>query len=170
VEYVFINSLFKGTSATTFSPNTPMTRAMLVTVMYRMQGTTPAIAYDNPFSDVPTGAYYTTAVEWAAANGITKGIGGGLFAPEADITRQDIAVILMRYSEFAKVQFPITLQYAVEFTDHNEIASYAAQAVEALYCGGIIYGKPGNLFDPRGSATRADVAAILHRFIEAVNK
>jgi uncharacterized repeat protein (TIGR02543 family) len=167
VEYVYTNNLFNGTSATTFGPNMPMTRAMLVTVLFRMHGAS-AGAYDNPFSDVPADEYYAAAVAWAAANGIVEGVGSGMFAPNADITRQDMAVIFTRYSEYANKQFPVTLQYS-EFADDAAIASYAKQAVETLFCGGIVNGKNGNIFDPAGSTTRAEMAAIFHRFIEAVN-
>jgi hypothetical protein len=89
-----------------------------------------------------------------------------MFAPDAEITRQDLAVILMRYAEFANRQFPVTLQYDT-FTDDADIAGYAQQAIQTLAGGGILSGKPGGLFDPQGSATRAEVASVLHRFIEA---
>jgi hypothetical protein len=161
VEYAAVNGLFEGTSATTFSPNTPMTRGMLVTVLYRLHGSA-AGSSGNPFSDVPGGQYYTDAVLWAAANGIVEGY-DGKFSPNAPITRQDMAVILLRYAEYAGKQFPVTLQY-VTFADDASIADYAANAVKTLYCGGIISGKPGNIFDPKGNATRAEVAAVLHRF------
>jgi hypothetical protein len=134
-----------------------------------MQGISPAIVHNNPFSDVPADAYYRTALEWAAANGIISGIGGGLFAPDANITRQDLALNLMRYAAFANIQIPVTRQYTA-FADEDKIAPYAKEAVEALYCGGIVSGKPGGLFDPQGSATRAKVAATLHRFLEAIDK
>ncbi|MDR1617244.1 MAG: S-layer homology domain-containing protein, partial [Syntrophomonadaceae bacterium] len=118
------------------------------------------------------GAYYTTAVEWAAANNIVKGYGDGRFGPDDNITREQLAAIIMRYAGYANKQFPVTRQF-VTFADDAQIADYAKNAVQALYNGGIISGKPnlspegGNLFDPRGEATRAEVAAMLHRFILA---
>jgi hypothetical protein len=106
-------------------------------------------------------------VEWAKQNGIVSGVGGNRFSPDAEITRQDLAVVITRYADFAEKQFPVTLQYAV-FTDETDIAEYAKSAVQTLYCGGIVSGKPNNLFDPRGSATRAEVATVFHRFMEAI--
>jgi len=101
-------------------------------------------------------------VAWAAANGIVNGIGGGLFAPNANITRQDMATILKRYMDAMGKTIPANRQY-ITFIDNDDIADYAKGAVETLYCGGIINGKPGNIFDPKGTATRAEVAAMLHR-------
>ena len=115
------------------------------------------------FGDVTAGQYYAAYAEWAKENGIVNGVGGGNFAPGAEITRQDLAVLLSRYAEFAGEQFPVTLQYAT-FADDDLIADYARIAVERLYCGGIVSGKPDNAFDPRGNATRAEVAAMLQRF------
>ncbi|MDR1616479.1 MAG: S-layer homology domain-containing protein, partial [Syntrophomonadaceae bacterium] len=103
---------------------------------------------------------------------IVSGIGDNKFAPDAEITRQDLAAIITRYAEYANKQFPATRQF-VTFADDAQIADYAKNDVQTLYNGGIISGKPnlspegGNVFDPRGSATRAEVAAMLHRFIEA---
>ncbi|MDR1065372.1 MAG: S-layer homology domain-containing protein, partial [Oscillospiraceae bacterium] len=118
------------------------------------------------FTDVPANEWYTDAVAWASANGIVNGVGGNRFAPDDFITRQDLAAIIMRYAEHSSKQFPVTLQYQ-SFADEAGIAEYAKSAVRALYCGGIVNGKPGKLFDPAGTATRAEAAALLRRFIEA---
>jgi hypothetical protein len=165
VRYVHENGLFAGTSATTFSPGTPMTRGMIVTVLGRLYGTDTEAYASSGFDDVTPGKYYTPYVEWAKQNGIVSGVGGNRFSPDAEITRQDLAVIITRYADFAEKQFPVTLQYAV-FTDEADIAEYAKSAVQTLYCGSIVSGKPNNLFDPKGNATRAEVAAILHRFTD----
>jgi uncharacterized repeat protein (TIGR02543 family) len=167
VEYVFANGLFKGTSATTFSPNLPMTRAMLATVLWRMQGNPLPDGSALPFTDVAGGAYYTEAVMWAAENGIVKGIGGGLFAPDTEITRQDMAVMLMRYIEFIKYDYAVSEEYLV-FADEDEISGYAKNAVQVLNKLGIINGKGNNIIDPKEKATRAEAAAMLHRFSEAI--
>jgi hypothetical protein len=167
VRYAHENGLFAGTSATTFSPNTPMTRGMLVTVLGRLYGVDVNAYTSSGFDDVKPGEYYASYVEWAKQSGIVSGIGGNKFSPDAEITRQDLAVVITRYADFAKKQFPVTLQYAV-FADEADIAEYAKNAVQTLYCGSIVSGKANNLFDPKGSATRAEVAAILSRFIEAV--
>jgi uncharacterized repeat protein (TIGR02543 family) len=160
VEYVYTNGLFAGTSAVTFSPNAPMTRAMLVTVLWRMEGT-PA-AGGNSFTDVANGLWYSDAVAWAAANEIVNGVGAGLFAPDADIMRQDMAVILQRYMSFIELDYAVNDEYRV-FADEDEIAGYAKNAVQILNKLGIINGKGNDVIDPRGTAIRAEVAAILHR-------
>jgi hypothetical protein len=188
VQFAYESGLFSGTSANTFSPNTPMTRAMLVTVLYRLahQNLPDDTTIRNPFADVAENAYYTGAVVWAYEKGIVSGVGGDNFAPETDISRQDLAVLLLRYAEYAGEQFPVTLQYA-PFADDNATAGYAKNAVQTLFSGGIISGKPAtsivtpqgehqlspegsDLFDPQGQATRAEVAAVLHRFIAAVGR
>ncbi|MDR1245490.1 MAG: S-layer homology domain-containing protein, partial [Clostridiales Family XIII bacterium] len=155
-----------GTSATSFSPQTPMTRGMIITVLGRLAGADEDASASGGFSDIETGAYYTTYVAWAAANGLVSGTGAGDFAPNADVTRQDLATLIARYAEFAGLGVP-PLYAAGSFDDDAQTADYAKDALQTLTAGGILNGKPGNIFDPRGSATRAEVAAILHRFIEA---
>ncbi|MDR2355905.1 MAG: S-layer homology domain-containing protein, partial [Clostridiales Family XIII bacterium] len=167
VEYAHTNGLFAGTSATSFSPNALMTRGMLVTVLGRLHGVDQSAYATSGFGDVAAGRYYTAYVEWAKENGIVMGTGSS-FAPDAEITRQDLAAIVTRYIDFADKHFPVTLQYTI-FADETAIADYAKNAVQTLSGGGILTGKPGNSFDPRGSATRAEVAAVLHRFIEKTN-
>jgi hypothetical protein len=164
VVYVLANGLMNGTSATEFEPRSHMTRAMLVTVLHRLEGS-PAPGGGGSFDDVASGQWYSDAVAWASEIGVVNGVGGGRFAPNVEISRQDLAVILTRYADAAGKQFPVTLQY-VTFADENSIADYAKNAVQTLYTGGIVNGKQDNAFDPRGSATRAEVAAMLHRFIE----
>jgi hypothetical protein len=163
VAFVYTHGLFAGTSATTFSPEMAMTRGMLVTVLYRLYGAA-AGSSNNPFSDVPSGQYYTDAVLWAAANGIVEGY-NGKFNPNDPITRQDMAVVLARYADFAGAKLPETRSY-VPFRDDADVADYAKEAIEAMFRAMIIRGKPGDLVDPQGNATRAEVAAMLHRFIE----
>jgi hypothetical protein len=165
INFAVANGLFAGTSATAFSPNLPMTRGMIVTVLGRLYGADTSAYASSGFNDVQTGQYYTPYIEWAKEIGIISGIGDNRFAPDATITRQDFAVIITNYAKFAGKQFPVTLQYQT-FADESEIAEYAKNAVQTLYGGGIISGKGNNLFDPQGSATRAEVASILHRFIE----
>jgi hypothetical protein len=116
------------------------------------------------FSDVAADAWYGGAMAWATENGLVSGIGGGLFAPEASITRQDLAVLLLRYAWHIDKGLPPKRTYA-GFADDGQIADYARQAAEILYEATVIGGKPGNLFDPRGSATRAETAAMFHRLI-----
>jgi hypothetical protein len=170
VLYAVENDLMNGTSAASFSPRTPMTRGMIITVLGRLAGadedTNEGAAASGGFSDIEAGAYYTPYVAWAAANGLVSGTGAGGFAPNEDVTRQDLATLIARYAEFAGLSVP-PLRPAESFDDDALTADYAKDALRALTAGGILNGKPGNIFDPRGGATRAEVAAILHRFIEA---
>jgi hypothetical protein len=167
VEYAYINGLMTGTSATAFSPDTAMTRAMLVTVLYRLAVGDGVLDVPSPgFIDVPPGQWYTDAVAWAHSAGIVSGIGDNKFAPDAKIARQDLAVMLARYADAMETALPAT-RAAAAFADAGDVAGYAKDATDALYRAGIVSGKPGNLFDPRGPATRAEVAAMLHRFILA---
>jgi hypothetical protein len=177
VEYVHTNGLMNGTGAAAFSPDVKISRAMIVTILYRCEqasletaaaggGVPDAPSPGTAFTDVPANEWYTDAVAWASANGIVNGVGGNSFAPDDFITRQDLAAIIIRYADYAEKRFPVTLQYQ-SFADEAGIAEYAKSAVQTLYCGGIVNGKPGNLFDPTGTATRAEAAALLRRFIEA---
>jgi hypothetical protein len=166
VEWVYLRGLMDGTgdNPPLFSPKAPMTRAMLVTVLYRMQVAVPSIAYGNPFSDVPDGAYYTTAVEWAAANGIVDGVGDSRFAPSTNITREQTATILLNYAKHIGSGPRGAWATQLGFADTSQISNWAIEG--AMYChmNGIITGRPGGLFDPKGETTRSEIAAILHRF------
>ena len=170
VSYVYQNNLMNGTSASPmlFSPNAPLTRGMIVTILYRQAGSPSVSGLANPFSDVPGGQWYTDAVIWAAENDIVLGIGDGLYAPEVDVTMEQLSAILYRYAQFLGEAPAGSLDGALAFADAASIADYAKDA--ALFCSnnGIITGKPGNLFDPQGNATRAEAAAMLNRFIESV--
>jgi hypothetical protein len=171
VQYVVENGIFNGTGATTFSPNNPMTRGMVVTVLYRLQGAVPAIAYGNPFGDVAEGQFYTDAVLWAAANGIVNGVGdGSTFAPNASISRQDLAAILLRYAEFREEGPVGAWAIYLDYADLEQVADYAGSAVMWVTLKGLMTGKPAptgsNLFDPAGATTRAEVAAVLHRLAD----
>ncbi|MDR2088539.1 MAG: S-layer homology domain-containing protein [Clostridiales Family XIII bacterium] len=168
VKYALDKGLMNGTAADRFSPNAAMTRAMLVTVLYRSAGGS-SVAADNPFADVADGQWYTDAVLWAGANGIVNGVGGGRFAPDAAITRQDLVTILARHSEFESRQFRDDARYAA-FADEDGIANYAKSAVQIFFNAGVVTGKPGNLFDPQGNATRAEVATVFERLVEEMQE
>jgi hypothetical protein len=175
VAFVFINGLFKGASETTFEPHAVMTRAMLVTVLHRIDKPGQALNYENPFTDVPEGAYYAEAVKWAAANGIVEGVTGGrLFEPDAAVTREQLAVILTRYMSYKGVDLPVTSEFII-FADYDAISAYAVDAIQTLNKLGIINGVGANadgltIIDPQGSAARAQVAAMLHRLLKAINE
>ena len=167
VKDVHQNGLFAGTSANTFSPQMPMTRGMVVTVLGRLAGIDISDYSGVSFDDVDTAQWYAPYIKWAAEMGIVSGVGNNNYAPDADISRQDLAVILYRYAEVMGITLPET-ETAADFADGSDIAGYATAAVAAMQKAGIISGKPGNVFDPQGIATRAEVAAMLHRFCEAV--
>jgi hypothetical protein len=165
VAYAHRNGLLGGTGAVTFSPGLPMNRAMLATVLGRMAKVN-AGAYTRTlsFGDVAPGQYYAPYAQWAYANAIMNGAGGA-FAPDAPVARQDLAVILMNYARYTGRQLPVKKTYT-GFADSGMIDAYAKDAAETIFRAGIMGGKPGNLFDPAGSVTRAEMAAILRRFIE----
>jgi len=157
-----------GTGAVTLGPDMSTTRGMIVTILYRAAGSPDVSGLSNPFSDVAGGQYYRDAVIWAAANGIVAGIGNGKYDPDANITRQDLAVILYRYAQWAGIELPVTQDYT-GFTDDAHVANYAKDAIEAFFKAGIINGYPDGSFQPNGTATRAEVAAMIHRFFEITN-
>ena len=167
VDYAVAHGLFGGTSANTFEPETAMTRAMLVTVLWRYEGEPEA--GKNTFSDVPNGQWYTKAVAWAAENGIVGGVGNNRFDPDGKITREQMATILFRYAQKKGIDTSKRGDLS-SFPDANKISVYAKEAIQWAVAEGIINGSDGKLL-PQGSATRAQVATILMRFIEnIVNK
>lgn len=163
VEFAYSNNLFSGTSASTFAPNTPMTRGMLATVLGRMSGADVS-GYVSGFDDVADGAYYAKYTGWAREKGIVSGVGGNSFAPDAIITRQDMAVMLARYAAAMGLKAPV-MNAGAAFADAGSIAPYAKDAAAAMQKAGIIGGKPGGVFDPHAGASRAEVSAMLHRFM-----
>ena len=163
VKYAFDNGLMNGTGATTFEPNTNLTRAMLVTVLYRYEGE-PAVTASNPFSDVVAGQWYTDAVIWASENKIVEGYGDGVFGTTDNITREQVATILLRYAKFKNIDTSATADLSA-YTDVNEIASWALDAMK--WTGeGLITGRTATELAPKGETTRAEVATVLMRFIE----
>ena len=158
VEYVSDNGIMNGTSATTFSPESSMTRAMLVTVLYRASGS-PAVTGSANFTDVSSNAYYTDAVAWASANGIVTGYGNGRFGSNDPVNRAQIAAILWRYAGSPNAES------GQDFADENTIPTYASTAVDWARANGVVNGKEGNRFDPQGNATRAQVATILRNYL-----
>jgi hypothetical protein len=169
VRFVRENGLMNGTAADRFSPELPITRGMIVTILYRHAGERNVDSLNNPFDDVAESQYYADPVKWAAESGIVEGVGTRQFAPDKRITRQDLAVILYRYAACIGAE-PPTVRPPQEFTDAAEISGYAGEAVMALYRAGILNGKDGGVFDPRGAASRAESAAMLHRFIQAIGQ
>lgn len=165
VMFVYENGLFSGTDSRSFSPNASMTRAMLVTVLYRLEGE-PVGTGSSSFSDVRSGSYYEKAVAWAAANGIVTGTGSTSFSPDAKVTREQLAAILYRYAQYKKQDTDAGAKLD-SFSDAGNVSGYASEALSWAVSEGLINGASGRLM-PKGDATRAQVAAILHRFVENV--
>lgn len=159
--------LLSGTSDTTFSPNTGMTRGMFVTALGRLAGINPDSYKTGKFTDVKADAYYAPYVNWAAQNGIVESVTATTFAPDTNINREQMAVIMANYAKKLGYDLPKTLQ-AVTFADNAQISSWAKNAVRTMQQAGILSGKNGNKFDPKGTATRAEVATVLRRFVEIV--
>ena len=159
--------LFSGTGKTTFSPNTTLTRGMFVTALGRLAGIDPADYKNGKFTDVKTDAYYAPYVNWAASKGIVGGTTSSTFAPDTNINREQMAVIMKNYADKMGYSIPKTLE-AVTFADNAQISSWAKNAVKAMQQTGVLSGKANNLFDPKGNATRAEAATVLHRFVEIV--
>ena len=165
VLFVYDEGLFAGTSDTTFSPNAAMTRAMLVTVLYRLEGE-PAVSGRSGFSDVTFNSYYEDAVTWAADNGIVTGTSTTTFSPNANVTREQMAAILYRYAQYKKYNTAASSSLN-GFTDYATVSGYAVTPMQWAVAEKLVNGSAGKLM-PTGNATRAQVAAILHRFVENV--
>ena len=159
VTYCRDNGLMAGRGSNAFVPNATMTRAELVTVLYRAAGE-PAVTNNNPFTDVANDQWYTNGVLWAQQNNIVSGYGNGRFGTHDPVRREQIATILWR-----DAGEPETAP-GTDFADENAISNYASAAVDWARANGIVNGKPGNLFDPQGSATRAEVATMLMNYVK----
>ena len=165
ITFVANRGLLSGTSATAFSPNTAMTRGMFVTALGKLANADVSTYKQSSFADVKKDAYYMGYVEWANRNGIVKGIGDEKFAPDQSITREQMAVILQSYAK--AIGFALPKVHAENtFADSAKISAYAKDAVKQTQMAVIISGKNSNLFDPQGAATRAEVSAVLRRFVE----
>ncbi|MDE6996178.1 MAG: S-layer homology domain-containing protein, partial [Lachnospiraceae bacterium] len=157
VDYAVNEKLFSGTSATTFAPNVAMTRGMFVTVLGNKAGLDTKDYPSSSFSDVKAGTWYAPYVEWAAQNGIVTGTGNGRFSPEQSVTREQMAVILYNYAKFTDCDLTTRAGLLEQFPDGDRVSGYAKYAMEWAVTHKIISGSGGRL-DPRGTATRAQVA------------
>ena len=165
IDYVVKNNLFNGTSATTFSPDEGMTRAMFVTVLGRQAKVDTTSYKDSAFSDVAAGEYYAPYVAWAAKNGIVTGATATTFEPNAVVTREQMATLLYRYAQFKKYDTTQGGMAIREFTDYDHISSYALPALGWAVNTSLMQGSSGKL-TPAATATRGEVAAILQRFAQ----
>ena len=167
VEYAVKNKLMNGTTATAFAPNEPLTRAMLVAILYRAEGE-PAVNKSIPFSDVAANAYYANAVIWAQQNGIVNGVTENEFAPNSNITREQIAAIMFRYAKYKGYDVSVgEITNILSYTDAESISEYTISAMQYAVGSCLMKGKTETSINPQDNATRAEIAAILQRFIEA---
>lgn len=168
VKYVYEKGMMAGTAADVFAPNATTTRAMIVTILYRLEGS-PAVTGTSAFVDVPAGQWYTDAVNWAAANQIVKGTSATTFAPNASITREQMAAILYRYAQYKG--YDVTKKADLSgYSDNSQVSAYAKDALAWANAAKLINGVTNTTLAPQGNATRAQVSAILHRFCDGVVK
>lgn len=165
VKYVYENGLMNGVSAVQFNPNGTLTRGMIVTILHRMDGV-PDYSYTAVFKDVVKGQWYTEAVEWAADNGIVTGYTADTFGPNDPVTREQLTTILYRYASYKN--YDVSANSGLTgYADYATVSSYAANGMQWAVAEGLVNGSDGKLL-PKSSATRAQVAAIIHRFAKNV--
>ena len=165
VEYVAENGIMSGVSAREFAPNAGFSRAMLAQTLYAMSGK-PAVKAESTFADVAANAWYADAVNWAAEKGYVSGVGDGKFAPDASVTREQMALILYRYAGSPDASG----MAQKEFADSSSVSAYAVDAIRWAVHEGLISGMENNTLAPQGTATRAQVAQILMNFHQKLDK
>ena len=162
VKYAYDNNIMSGTNAYTFAPNDKLTRGMLVTLLYRMEGS-PKVSGNSKFSDVQnSSAFYYTAIKWATQNNVINGYKDGRFGPNDAITREQLAVILSNYSAY-KGTYKTQPNNLSKFKDSSKISAYAKPGMQWATGVGVITGSQGNL-NPRGTTTRAEGASMLYKY------
>ena len=162
--FVYKNGLMLGTSKTLFSPHGTVTRGMMATILWRMEGSL-APKGENSFTDVEAGRWYADAITWAAENGIFAGYSMDKFGPDDPITREQLTAIFYRYADYKGYKLTVTGNLD-KFEDADKITDYANTVMQWAVGNGLIKGKAETLLDPQGTATRAEIAAMLHRFVE----
>ena len=167
VKYVSDSDLIKGSNAYTFDPNTKLTRGMLVTILYRMDGN-PKVSGTAKFPDVKSTDYYSTAIKWASDRNIVSGYSSGKFGPNDNITREQLSVILRKYAKY-KGKNVSSLANISSYIDARKVSSFAKEGVQWAIAKGIISGKDnGTRIDPQGSASRAEAAAMITSYCSKV--
>lgn len=168
VRFVYENGMMNGVSETDFAPHAATSRSMIVTILYRLEGE-PVVDYAMDFTDVAGDAYYAEAVRWAASEGIVGGYGGGLFGSDDAVTREQLAVILYRYAVYKGYDVSIGEDTNIlSYADFADLSEYAIPAMQWACGAGIVNGTSESTLTPQGEATRAQVAAMLMRFVEAI--
>ncbi|MDR2615461.1 MAG: S-layer homology domain-containing protein, partial [Oscillospiraceae bacterium] len=170
--YTYSNDLITGVTDTTFAPQSNLTRAMLVTILYRSASVGGDVHIAPPssgasFADVPANQWYSDAIAWASANGIVNGVGDNCFAPDENVTREQFAAILYNYAKYKKQNVTATTNLAA-FTDAGEISGWALDALKWANATGLITGRTSTTLAPQGTATRAEAATLLKRYMENV--
>ncbi len=165
VGYAYTNGLVNGTTDTTFAPNDKLTRGMLVTLLWRAENQ-PKVIMDPGFSDIGDGLYYTDAIKWAARHGIVNGITETKFAPDDFVTREQIAAIMHRYASYKGIDTSVDEDTnLLSYDDFADISEYAISAVQYACGSGLLKGKSESTLNPKDNATRAEISAILQRFL-----
>lgn len=160
---VYIDGIMNGVSDTEFGPDLTLTRGMVVTILYGLEGK-PEVTAENKFTDVSEDQYYCNAVIWAYENGIVKGMGENVFAPNDNITRQQLATIMLQYAKFQGADVSKTTSLAA-YKDADQVSAWAVEGMEWAVANGIISGKGDGILDAQGTATRAECAQIIYNFI-----
>ena len=168
--YVYQNGLFNGVSANQFAPADLVTRSMVATVLYRQAGKPSASDVSASFSDVTAGTWYETPVKWASSCGVIKGVGENIFAPNSNVTREQIVVMLYRYLSDYMEKDVAAEGDLTKFTDQEKVSSWAKDGVSWAVGAGILTGRDDGTLNPGGSASRAEVAAIMQRFNTLLTK
>ena len=169
IHFCLDEGLMAGSGADTFSPGETTSRGMIVAILYRLAGS-PAVEGENPFTDVAEGQYYRDAVVWATGKGIVSGFGDGIFAPDAPITREQLAVMLYNYAAVFDYDIEVFSIAAEEYSDYPQTSAYAKTALNWAVDTGIIHGMGDGTLAPQGQATRAEAATMLMNFCENVVK
>lgn len=164
VDYTVANGMFEGTSATTFSPDSNITRAQFVQVLANLEGVdTSNREVTTKFTDVPRGKWFTAAVKWASENGVVNGVGDGKFDPNANVTREQMCVMLVNFAKFKGLSLN-NVEAKASFADDAKISSWAKTAVYTCQQADIVNGKGANTFDPQGTGTRAEASVMFTKF------
>lgn len=170
LDYVIKNGLFAGVSDKLFAPDSSMTRGMFATVLMRLEKSAGknVDGFSHSFKDVASGSWYENGVAWASHAAVVNGTAAGIFEPDKNITREQLAVMMYRYAEYLGLDMSVKND-SHDFADSSEISSYAKKATAWAYENGIMTGKSGNRIDPAGNASRAEVAAVMTRFVKLIS-
>ena len=168
VAFGYLNGLFVGTSIDEFSPDDPITRGQLITVLGRLDGVDASQYSGSVFADVDANEYYAPYIQWGVANGIALGVSSSMYEPERPITREEVFSMFLRYTQYLNTELPQSRMNVV-FADEDQIAGYAREALAIMYRAGIAQGIGDNFINPKGNATRAEAAAIIHRLSQRIN-